>query len=75
MGEEHQLGPGEAISMGVRQTITNFAGETVNLYDSVCGGCHGTVTGRELDVFVTPDALTGASASASQTMQPIAIGP
>ncbi|NVB79270.1 MAG: hypothetical protein HOV81_12785 [Kofleriaceae bacterium] len=75
MGEEHQLGPGEEIAMGVRQTIKNFAGQTVNLYDAVCGGCHGTVTGRELDVFVTPDALTGASASASQTKEPKAIGP
>ena len=33
MGEEHQLGPGEQISMGVQQT----------LFDGVCGGCHGSV--------------------------------
>jgi hypothetical protein len=55
MGEEHQLGPGESISMGVSES----------LFDAVCGGCHGSVTGSELDVKVSPDALTGASKSAS----------
>lgn len=57
MGEEHQLGPGERVSMGVSRT----------LFNGVCGGCHGSISGRELDVAVTPDALTGASASVSQT--------
>jgi hypothetical protein len=55
MGEEHQLGPSERTSMGVRQ----------ELFDAVCGGCHGSVSGRELDIAVTPDALTGASSSAA----------
>jgi len=54
--EEHQNSPGEIISMGI----------TEDLFDSVCGGCHGSVSGRELDVSVTPDALTGASESLSQ---------
>jgi hypothetical protein len=75
MTEEHQLGPGEYVSMGVRETITNAAGQTVNLFDAVCGGCHGSVSGREIDVLVSPDALTGASVSASQTATPINIGP
>jgi hypothetical protein len=57
MGEEHQLGPSERVSMGVRQ----------ELFNAICGGCHGSVSGRELDVAVTPDALTGASQSASST--------
>ena len=35
MGEEHQLGPGERISMGV----------SANLFDAVCGGCHGSISG------------------------------
>jgi hypothetical protein len=65
MGEEHQLGPGESISMGV-------AGK---LFDAVCGGCHGSVSGHELDVGVTADALTGASASVSATSTPALIGP
>lgn len=53
MTEEHQLGPGENITFGIVEP----------LFDAVCGGCHGTVSGQELDVFVTPDALTGASQS------------
>ncbi len=53
MTEEHQLGPGEQISFGI----------ALPLFDAVCGGCHGTVSGQELDVFVTPDVLTGASQS------------
>jgi hypothetical protein len=65
MTEEHQLGPGESISMGISQT----------LFDSVCGGCHGSVTGQELDIAVTADALTGASASMSANSGPATIGP
>jgi hypothetical protein len=60
MREEHQLGPGENISMGIAS----------NLFDAVCGGCHGTVSGREIDVFVTPDALTSASRSLSRDASP-----
>lgn len=71
MQEEHQLGPGEAIGMGVREFITNTAGDTVRVFDAVCGGCHGSVTGKELDVLVSADALTGASVSASQTQSPV----
>jgi hypothetical protein len=55
MTEEHQVGAGETISMGVVE----------DLFDAVCGGCHGSVSGNELDVHVTPDALTGASQSLS----------
>jgi hypothetical protein len=65
MGEEHQLGPGEEISMGV----------AAPLFDSVCAGCHGSITGQETDVRVTPDALTGASASISASADPAAVGP
>ncbi len=60
MGEEHQFGPGERMSMGVPRT----------LFDAVCGGCHGAVTAREVDVTVTPDALTGASQSISREQAP-----
>jgi len=56
MTEEDQLGPGEHISRGVPQTFFN----------SVCGGCHGSVSGLELDIAINPDALTGASVSASR---------
>lgn len=60
MREEHQLGPGENITFGIAEP----------LFDAVCGGCHGTVSGREIDVFVTPDALTGASQSLSFDSSP-----
>lgn len=75
MQEEHQLGPGETIGMGVREFITNPAGEQVRIFDAVCGGCHGSVTGQELDVLVSADALTGASVSLSQTQAPANVGP
>jgi len=63
MGEEHQLGPGEQISMGIVEP----------LFDAVCAGCHGSVSGHEVDVRVSPDALTGASSSISATKNPVAI--
>ena len=75
MSEEHQLGPGEVISLGIRERITNAGGQEVRLFDAVCGGCHGSVSGSELDVIVSPDALTGASASLSQTASPMQVGP
>ncbi len=56
MTEEDQLGPGERISRGVPRAF----------YDSVCGGCHGSISGLELDVAINPDALTGASISLSR---------
>jgi hypothetical protein len=64
LGEEHQVGPGETITMGVSE----------KLFDAVCGGCHGSVSGKELDVNVTPDALTGASMSKSAAADAFKIG-
>jgi hypothetical protein len=63
MSEEDQLGVGEHISRGVPQPFFN----------AVCAGCHGSVSGRELDVAVTPDALTGASSSKAHDVQPSAL--
>ena len=65
MTEEHQFGPGEHISLGVRREVFNH----------VCGGCHGSVSGRETDVAVSADALTGASASLSHDTAPVIVGP
>ena len=65
MTEEHQFGPGESISIGVQE----------NLFDHVCAGCHGSVSGREIDVGVSADALTGASESASLDSDPVNVGP
>jgi hypothetical protein len=60
MTEEHQVGPGEAISPGVPR----------KLFNNVCGGCHGSVSGVELDVAVNADVLTGASVSLSRDAPP-----
>jgi hypothetical protein len=65
MAEEDQLGPGEVISRGVPQKFFN----------SVCGGCHGSVSGVELDVAINQDALTGASVSQSRDAQAQQVGP
>jgi hypothetical protein len=56
MTEEHQFGPGEQTSLGVSR----------DFFDGVCGGCHGSIEGPELDVVVDPDALTAASISLSR---------
>jgi WD40-like Beta Propeller Repeat len=49
--EEMQFYPGERLkqSMGRR------------LFNGVCAGCHGSVSGRELDIAVDVDVLTSAS--------------
>ena len=60
MGEEHQFAAGEEISLGIAE----------HLFDAACGGCHGSVSGSELDNAVTPDVLTGASASMSHYNSP-----
>jgi len=60
MTEEHQLAAGEYVTPGVPRA----------LFNGVCGGCHGSVSGEELDISVTPDALTGASVSLSRDQDP-----
>jgi hypothetical protein len=74
MREEHQLGPGENIAMGVAQTVTATDGSQVSMFNAVCGGCHGSVSGSELDIAVSADALTGASSSVAQPMTPASLG-
>lgn len=49
--EEMQLLPGE-------RTRIAFRGA---LFDAQCGGCHGSISGREVDAHLTPDVLTAAS--------------
>ena len=60
MTEEHQLAAGEYVTPGVPRA----------LFNGICGGCHGSVSGEELDIAVTPDALTGASVSLSRDQDP-----
>jgi hypothetical protein len=38
------------------------------LFNAICAGCHGSISGAEPDVAVSADALTGASVSASRDM-------
>ena len=56
MTEEHQVTPGEYITPGPPRA----------LFNNICGGCHGSISGSELDVAVSADALTGASVSLSR---------
>jgi hypothetical protein len=56
MTEEHQVTPGEYITPGAPRPVFN----------NICGGCHGSISGDELDVSVSADALTGASLSISR---------
>ena len=43
MSEEHQVTPGEYITPGAPRA----------LFNGICGGCHGSISGEELDVAVT----------------------
>ncbi|HEX3698531.1 MAG TPA: hypothetical protein VH374_24375 [Polyangia bacterium] len=60
MGEEHQVTSGEYITPGPPRA----------LFNGICAGCHGSLSGNETDVAVTADALTGASVSASRDSDP-----
>jgi hypothetical protein len=65
MTEEHQMNPGEYITPGPPRAV----------FDAICGGCHGSLSGSELDVVVSPDALTGATVSMSRELAPKALQP
>ena len=60
MSEEHQVTAGEYITPGPPRAVFN----------NICGGCHGSLSGSELDVAVSADALTGASISLSRYADP-----
>jgi len=60
MTEEHQVSAGEYITPGPPRA----------LFNNICGGCHGSLSGSELDVAVSADALTGASVSLSRNPAP-----
>jgi hypothetical protein len=49
--EEMQFYPGEVARQGFRR----------ELFNGICGGCHGSVSGMENEVAVNPDILTQAS--------------
>lgn len=58
--EEMQFYPGEDSRQGFRQE--QFVG--------LCGGCHGSVSGRELDIAIKPDILTSASQVTARDARP-----
>jgi hypothetical protein len=60
MTEEHQVQAGEYISPGPPRAVFN----------NICGGCHGSISGSDLDVAVSADALTSASVSLSRDAVP-----
>jgi hypothetical protein len=49
--EEMQFYPGEVVRQGFRR----------DLFNGLCAGCHGSVSGKENDIAVNPDILTQAS--------------
>jgi hypothetical protein len=60
MSEEHQVTAGEYITPGPQRAVFN----------NICAGCHGSLSGSELDIAVSADALTGASVSQSRYADP-----
>ncbi len=63
--EETQFGPGEVIGMGVPPRA----------YDSLCAVCHGSVSGRELDIHLDVDAVTRASETQARPPGPVPLSP
>jgi hypothetical protein len=59
--EAEQYYPGERITRSVPRRFFN----------ALCGGCHGAISGRELDVGVSLDVLTGASTDLARHAEPI----
>ncbi len=59
MSEEHQVTSGEVITPGAPR----------GMFNAICAGCHGSISGQELDVAVRADALTGASLSIAHDKQ------
>ncbi|MEZ4256114.1 MAG: hypothetical protein R3A78_10475 [Polyangiales bacterium] len=55
-----------------REQMQFYPGEHANqslprhLFNGLCGGCHGSITNRELDIAVNIDILTSASKTASK---------
>jgi hypothetical protein len=58
--EHEQYYPGERIKRSIPRRFFNTA----------CGGCHGSITGRELDVAIDVDIVTGASSTEARGAEP-----
>ncbi|HJL20136.1 MAG TPA: hypothetical protein RMH99_31005 [Sandaracinaceae bacterium LLY-WYZ-13_1] len=62
--EQMQFYPGERIRQSFRR----------ELFNGMCGGCHGSITNRELDVAVQVDVLTSASQVQAMESDPVSLG-
>ncbi len=60
-----------------REHIQYYPGERIKrsiprrFFNSVCGGCHGSISGRELDIGIDFDVITGASVNTAQGATPL----
>ena len=63
-----------------REEIEFSPGETVSqlfqplFFNNICGQCHSSISGQQLDVAVQPDVLTQASVSAAHTASAVSLG-
>jgi hypothetical protein len=62
--EEMEFSPGETVSQLFPPTF----------FSNVCGQCHGSVSGQQLDVSVQPDVLTQASIVAARGAPSVTLG-
>jgi hypothetical protein len=59
-----------------RETMTFVPGESTHqgfrgtFFNNLCGGCHGSISGKPIDAALNPDFLTGASNVISNGKQP-----
>jgi hypothetical protein len=61
--EEIQFYPGEWTRFSHRREVFN----------GFCGGCHGSISGKEFDVAATPDIMSGASKALAVTAEPFSL--
>ena len=59
--EEMQFYPGEVVRQGFKR----------DLFNGLCGGCHGSVSGKENEIAVNPDILTQASSVQARDLPPV----
>ncbi|HEY3667617.1 MAG TPA: hypothetical protein VGL19_16540, partial [Polyangiaceae bacterium] len=58
--EEMQFYPGEVVRQGFRR----------QLFNGICAGCHGSISGYETDISPNPDILTQASQVVARDLGP-----
>lgn len=63
--EAEQYYPGERITRSVPRQFFN----------GLCGGCHGSISGREIDVAVSLDVISGASTDLARLTDPVDLRP